>query len=206
MRTDGWTHTQMTELIVAFRNIANAPKIEAHEEGRHAARPDRVLVQACSLFFRLSPLTAQFHSPANRDLYSAFGKSLFTYKRLLKTYGTRKTRSSVERTIVSKYRCLTTEYSEIVHNHNNNNNNSTLQLQHFNFSTSTKYTYTVCKCNVMSRHHITFAYYNSLLYRVQPDDGHHEGPKRVAVARLTSLAIKVQYSCVYDCFHINFPH
>jgi hypothetical protein len=26
---------------------------------------------------------------------------------------------------------------------------------------------------------------------VQPDDGHHEGPKHVVVARLTSLAVKV---------------
>ena len=34
MRTDGWTHTEVTEVIVAFRNIANAPKIEADDEGR----------------------------------------------------------------------------------------------------------------------------------------------------------------------------
>jgi hypothetical protein len=26
------------------------------------------------------------------------------------------------------------------------------------------------------------------------------GPKHVVVARLPSLAIKIQYSCVYDCF------
>ena len=40
MRTDGRTHTEMTEIIVAFRNIANAPEMEAHEEGRtqHAQR------------------------------------------------------------------------------------------------------------------------------------------------------------------------
>jgi hypothetical protein len=28
----------------------------------------------------------------------------------------------------------------------------------------------------------------------------------VVVARLTSLAIKVQYCCVYDCFSYSFPH
>jgi hypothetical protein len=59
-------------------------------------------------------------------------------------------------------------------------------------------------CCSRSRHHAVFACYNSLLSCVQPDDGHHEGPKHVVVARLTSLAIKVQYSCVCDCFSYSF--
>jgi hypothetical protein len=32
------------------------------------------------------------------------------------------------------------------------------------------------------------------------DDGHHGRPKHVVVARLPSLAIKIQYSGVYGCF------
>jgi hypothetical protein len=41
---------------------------------------------------------------------------------------------------------------------------------------------------------------------VQPDDGHHVGPKHVAVASPTSLAIKVYIVVFMAVSHIHFPH
>jgi hypothetical protein len=48
--------------------------------------------------------------------------------------------------------------------------------------------------------------YYSLLQCVQSDDGHHEGPKHVVVALLTSLAIKVYTVVFMAVFHIHFLH
>jgi hypothetical protein len=39
---------------------------------------------------------------------------------------------------------------------------------------------------------------------VQPDDGHHEGPKHVVVVSPTPLAIKVYVVVFMTVFHIHF--
>jgi hypothetical protein len=71
----------MTELIVAFRNMANAPKIEAHEEGRtqHAQieylyKPALFLAHCPS---QLHPLVQQIRNYTVADLTNLYKK----YKR-----------------------------------------------------------------------------------------------------------------------------